>query len=135
MDCKDVAAFITLMHNAVGIPFEATTWTSSPSLFQGFGFRTQPICGIGSDSTMPWTYVQFDFTHHAVARPVGSNNIVDGSAAQWLHFQTGTGYQNPPVLWPLAGYWQSPSSRGLVELPSPSSAVPFNMNMSNFTVR
>lgn len=97
-------------------------------------FLTNPLCGIGSDSTDPASYVSYTFAHHAMAS-LPNGKYADAAAAQQYHYATGGAYWNPPFDWLFMGYWQTPPTRGLVQLPSPSNYLEFpTISMSGMLV-
>lgn len=92
-------------------------------------FLSNPLCGIGSDSTDPGSYVSYTFAHHAMVS-LHNGKYAAAVAAQRYHFSTGGGYWNPPCDWPFSGYWNI----GLVTLPNPPNPREYRISMLGMPV-
>jgi hypothetical protein len=127
-NCADVSDFLCICQNALGLTFTVAAYISSPSDAYG-SFLSNRVCLIGSDPTFLYTYTESTRGWHQIAHS-STHTVYDVCAAQWQDL-SGYGYQNPPVNWPLAGYWQTNSGLGLVRQPNPTSPLIKASNMGN----
>jgi hypothetical protein len=122
-NCVDVAYFNQLGLMSQGVTSTTKRYTTPYT----YGFVTNAVCPIGSDSTILANYNRIRWDMH--------QNVLDGSAVYDACLAlpvdlSGAGYQNPPSNWPLNGYWQttsgfsSPMFWGLVSRPGASSDIP-----------
>jgi hypothetical protein len=101
-DCRDVSNYLCIVFMALGM---SGTPVQHRSISGTDGFWTNLLCGIGNDSTDFGNYVEFPFAFHQTAS--NSGLVYDPTCAQWLDL-SGSTYQNPPIGWATAGYWQTP---------------------------
>ncbi len=107
MDCKDASGFLSLSMASQGL---------SNNLYRLFApnelnllFKTNPLCGMGSDATDDDNYGNYDWGHHQVTNL--SSLIYDAAGAQKKDLSA-QGYRNPPSAWPENDYWQKPWENG-----------------------
>lgn len=107
MDCKDASGFLSLSMASQGL---------SNNLYRLFApneqellFKTNPLCGMGSDATDDGNYENYDWGHHQVTNL--SSQIYDAAGAQKKDLSA-QGYRNPPSAWPENDYWQKPWENG-----------------------
>lgn len=144
-NCVDASCLTMLALCSVGLDFSTRQLTGTVDPFTG-NFLTNPICPIGSDPTLDWTYSQRSWGYHQVcvltnAPPPPSNTgIWDPTGAQKEDLN-GNGYRNPPAHhpnhpWTEFDYWQKPrvqgASLGLVNTPQQDLADPQYPNFPPF---
>jgi len=130
-NCVDVSCLTMLALCSVGLDFSARQLTGSVDAATG-NFLTNPICPIGSDPTLDWTYEPWRWGYHQVCVLTGSPDPPSNDAGIWdptgaqKEDLNGNGYRNPPAHhpnhpWPQFDYWQKPrvvgASLGLVNSP------------------
>ncbi len=99
-DCADVSDYLQICFKALGIGGSCVqNWSDSQ-----YGFWTNYLCGIGNDATNYANYGPFSFRFHQCT--TGSGGAYDAAAAQWKDL-SGANYANPPMGWPMSGYWQT----------------------------
>jgi len=117
-NCVDVSCLTMLALCSVGLDFSVRQLTGTvypPNHPFAGNFYTNPICLIGSDPTLDWTYSQSYWWFHQVCvltnpPPGGEIGIWDPTGAQKEDLN-GNGYRNPPAHhpnhpWPQKDYWQ-----------------------------
>ncbi|MEJ7612447.1 MAG: hypothetical protein SQA66_02275 [Candidatus Fervidibacter sacchari] len=137
-NCVDVSCLTMLALCSVGLDFSARQLTGSVDAATG-NFLTNPICPIGSDPTLDWTYEPWRWGYHQVCVLTGSPDPPSNDAGIWdptgaqKEDLNGNGYRNPPAHhpnhpWPQFDYWQKPrvvgASLGLVNSPLQTSNDP-----------
>jgi hypothetical protein len=131
---------------SVGLDFSARQLTGAVDPNTG-NFFTNPICPIGSDPTLDWTYLSYEWGFHQVCvltgapdPPSNDAGIWDPTAAQKEDLN-GNGYRNPsahhPIHpWPQFDYWQKPrivgAPLGLVNTPQQTTNDPRYPNFPPF---
>ena len=121
-NCQDVSDYLMVCANAVGVNFAVSKFTYTVNT-QGSGtFASNPLCLIGSDPTIDGSYTVSHWAWHQIASPSGFSSVYDDCAAQKLDL-SGAGYRNPPIAWPLVGFWQTPPNLGVVATPTPDQPV------------
>jgi hypothetical protein len=122
-NCVDVSDYLLICANALGLNFKVARYEDSNHVM----FNSQPVCLIGSSPTNFAYYSVSTWAWHQIAQPggrVATTYVYDVCAAHWVDL-AGNGYQNPPIKWPLVGFWQTAPNRGLVDIPDPSSPLLF----------
>ncbi len=102
-DCRDTSSFLLLSTSAIGHSGNlVTAYVPGDPVVRKF--HTNPVRAIGtpSYSAIDWNYHQF-FEE--------SSSVYDACAAQYYHFSGGL-YQDVPVGWPTATYWQTYTPTG-----------------------
>jgi hypothetical protein len=108
-NCMDVSDFYMIATCTVGLDFSVRILEPDPPDSSG-QFTSQPICLIGSDPTVDWTYTISRWAWHQTATRTGT--VYDPTGAQKEDL-SGDGYRNPPINWPLQGYWQTRDGGGV----------------------
>ena len=104
-DCLDFAAALSSLSYALGISGDVKKLSSANEE----EFVTNPISGARLNAKIwsPQTYRRPSFLSHCTFVREGS--VYDAAAAHWRNLNGAT-YQEPPMGWPLSGYWQTSSS-------------------------
>jgi hypothetical protein len=134
-NCEDVSTFYMIAVCAVGLDFYTRVLEPNPPDSTG-RFTTQPICPIGSDPTQDGQYNPDVWAWHQTATRTGT--VYDPTAAQKEDL-SGDGYRNPPINWPLQGYWQTRDSGGnpilgLVADPVQNASAPIAGALSKWSI-
>jgi hypothetical protein len=102
-NCVDVSTFNAICLDALGAGVTLKRQT------QNYGFVTNPVCPIGSDSTDEGNYHLVPFSMH---QQVHLSGYVYDAALAFLVDLEGDEHMNPSgPYWPLSGalsYWQTP---------------------------
>jgi len=143
-NCMDVSCLTMLALCSVGLDFSVRQLTGtllSPPDPDAGNFRTNPLCPIGSDPTIDWTYSPWAWLWHQVCVLTGAPNPPSNAAGIWdptaaqKEDLNGNGYRNPPAhhpnhLWWQKDYWQKPHTQvlgawlGLVNEPTQGANDP-----------
>ena len=106
-NCVDVSCLTMLALCSVGLDFSVRQLTGTVDPNTGNSF-TNPLCPIGSDPTLDWTYSPWEWGYHQVCvltgapdPPSNAAGIWDPTAAQKEDLN-GNGYRNPPAHHPIS---------------------------------
>lgn len=105
MDCRDGSGFNVLACQSLGVALTAQRLFEDESN----QFRTNLLCGMGSDATQSENYEQFNFNYHQVG--TSSSYVFDSVAAHLIDL-SGNDFKEPPTGWVLGEYWQTENGSG-----------------------
>ena len=123
-NCEDVAAFLVICSNALGVNFNYMKHYCTDGI-NDIGWTTNNIKPIGGSE-----FVSKNWIMHAIAHPVGSLDVYDACAALELDY-SGAFWGQAEYGWTISNYWQT-GGYGLVNVPNPvqrRDSSPFSVTL------